>query len=91
MDQANDWLIMTGSYKLCTFVFKSIDEWFCLFQMENLDSSLTELKSNFEEKSKNLEEHNNTVLRKVKQAFIIVFSLFLPGFSVEEYDDPQWD
>ena len=53
-------------------MFKGIDEWFSLFQMENLDSSLTELKSNFAEKSKKLEEHNNTMLRKVKQAFIIV-------------------
>ena len=40
--------------------------------MENLDSSLTELKSNFAQNSKNLEEHNSTVLKKVKKASIIV-------------------
>ena len=51
---------------------KGIKEWFSLFQMENLDSSLTELKSNFALNSKNLEKHNNTVLKKVNQASIIV-------------------
>ena len=43
--------------------------------MANLDSSLTELKSNYAEKCKNLEEHNNTVLRKVKMASIILLPL----------------
>lgn len=44
---------------------------FTLFQVESIDSAFTELTSHVTKTNKDVEELNNTMLRKVKKGFII--------------------
>ena len=44
---------------------------FSLFQVENIESDFTELTSHVTKTNKDLDELNNTMLRKVKKGFIV--------------------
>ena len=71
-------------YFVCMFV-KDHEQVSFFFQMENLDSSLTELKSHLAETNKDLGGLNNTVIREVK-SFNNHLSAFQPSYCRPVFD-----